>query len=123
MAQTFVPQGPDEARKLVMSTPTGSKRSRKPPLYRTIFLQSCDDPLLQSALVHVNTLLLQEVLAEPGWSQRMTEEDRRALSPLFWTHVNPYGRFILDMDSRLDLTSPPRPRTPPAQEPLRETVP
>jgi hypothetical protein len=30
-------------------------------------------------------------------------EDRRALSPLFWTHVNPYGRFELDMNSRLDL--------------------
>lgn len=62
--------------------------------------------LLQSALVHVNTLLLQEILAEPGWSQRMTDEDRRALSPLFWTHVNPYGRFVLDMDSRLDLAAP-----------------
>ncbi|GAA3074320.1 Tn3 family transposase [Streptosporangium carneum] len=33
----------------------------------------------------------------------LTDEDRRALSPLFWTHVNPYGRFRLDMDSRLDL--------------------
>jgi hypothetical protein len=62
--------------------------------------------LLQSALVHVNTLLLQQILAEPEWSERMTGEDRRALSPLFWKHVNPYGRFVLDMDSRLDLTSP-----------------
>ena len=62
--------------------------------------------LLQSALVHVNTLLLQEILAEPGWSRRMTDEDRRALSPLFWAHVNPYGRFVLDMDSRLDLAAP-----------------
>jgi hypothetical protein len=25
------------------------------------------------------------------------------LSALFWTHVNPYGRFRLDMDKRLDL--------------------
>ena len=61
--------------------------------------------LLQSALVHVNTLLLQQILAEPKWSGRMTEEDRRALSPLFWTHVNPYGRFVLDMDARLDLVA------------------
>ncbi|HEX6711517.1 MAG TPA: Tn3 family transposase [Rubrobacter sp.] len=65
--------------------------------------------LLQSALVHVNTLLIQEVLEEPEWSGRMTDEDRRALSPLFWAHVNPYGRFVLDMDSRLDLTSQPEP--------------
>ncbi|MGP4018868.1 hypothetical protein [Saccharopolyspora sp. 5N708] len=26
-----------------------------------------------------------------------------ALSALFWTHVNLYGRFLLDMDKRLDL--------------------
>ncbi|MFF9981266.1 hypothetical protein [Streptomyces erythrochromogenes] len=33
----------------------------------------------------------------------LTEADRRALSPLFWTHVNPYGRFELDMNSHLEL--------------------
>jgi len=36
---------------------------------------------------------------------RLTEEDRRGLSPLSWSHVNPYGRFGLDMDARLDLTA------------------
>ncbi|AIA01004.1 Tn3 family transposase [Streptomyces noursei] len=45
----------------------------------------------QSALVHVNTLLMQEVLAEPKWTDRLTDADRRALSPLFRTHVNPAG--------------------------------
>lgn len=45
--------------------------------------------LLQSALVHVNTLLMQEVLADPKWADKLTDADRRALSPLFWTHVNP----------------------------------
>ncbi|CAM5631462.1 hypothetical protein GCM10010343_67010 [Streptomyces avidinii] len=37
-----------------------------------------------------------------------------ALSPLFWTHVNPYGRFELDMASHLDITLPVMtgPRTP-----------
>ena len=59
--------------------------------------------LLQSALVHVNTLLMQQVLADPEWAGRLTDADRRGLSPLFWTHVNPYGRFELDMNSRLDL--------------------
>ena len=28
------------------------------------------------------------------------------LSPLFWAHVNPYGRFVLDMDSPLDFAAP-----------------
>jgi len=59
--------------------------------------------LLQSALVHLNTILLQRVLDDPAWAKRLTTDDRRALSPLFWSHVNPYGRFDLDMDTRLDL--------------------
>jgi hypothetical protein len=42
---------------------------------------------------------------DPAWAGKLTEEDRRGLSPLFWSHVNPYGRFRLDMDSRLDLTA------------------
>ena len=61
--------------------------------------------LLQSALVHVNTLLLQRVLEPPAWRDLLGEEDRRGLSPLFWTHINPYGRFRLDMDTHLDLAT------------------
>ena len=62
--------------------------------------------LLQSALVHINTMLVERILAEPAWAARLTTDDRRALTPLFWTHVNPYGKFTLDMDSRLDLNPP-----------------
>ncbi|WP_431981431.1 Tn3 family transposase [Streptomyces qinglanensis] len=61
--------------------------------------------LLQSALVHVNTLLLKEILSEEKWQKRLTDADRRALSPLFWTHVTPYGRFELDMNSHLALAA------------------
>jgi TnpA family transposase len=59
--------------------------------------------LLQSCLVYVNTLMLQRVLAEPGWRTRMTAADARGLTPLIWAHVNPYGVFDLDMERRLDL--------------------
>jgi TnpA family transposase len=59
--------------------------------------------LLQSALVHVNTLLLQAVLEDPDFHDLLDDNDRRGLSPLIWTHINPYGRFHLDMDTRLDL--------------------
>jgi hypothetical protein len=52
--------------------------------------------LLQSSLVHVNTLLLQAVLEVPAFHDSLDEVDRRGLSPLFWTHINPYGRFRLD---------------------------
>ncbi len=58
--------------------------------------------LLQSALVFVNTLLIQRVLAEREWAQRVTDVDRRALTP-FWSHANLYGRIDIDMDSHLDL--------------------
>ncbi|MEW1750658.1 Tn3 family transposase [Streptomyces angustmyceticus] len=73
--------------------------------------------LLRSALVHVNTLLLQDILSEEKRQKRLTDADRRALSPLFWTHVNPYGRFELDVNSRLQLdltaaaTAVPGPRS------------
>jgi hypothetical protein len=59
--------------------------------------------LLQSALLHVNTLLLQRVLAEPEWRDRLSDADRRALTALFWSNANPYGRFRLDMEHYLDL--------------------
>ncbi|MFC4516433.1 hypothetical protein [Streptomyces ehimensis] len=35
--------------------------------------------LLQSALVHVNTPLTQQVLANPEWADTLTDADRRAL--------------------------------------------
>ena len=59
--------------------------------------------LLQSALVHLNTLLVQHVLAEPTWTSRLTDDDRRGLTPLFWSNINPYGTFHLDMTTRIDL--------------------
>ncbi|CCQ50973.1 COG4644: Transposase and inactivated derivatives, TnpA family [Crocosphaera watsonii WH 8502] len=59
--------------------------------------------LLQSALVYVNTLMVQEVLLEPKWIEMMQSEDFRGLTPLFWSHVNPYGIFRLNLDERLPL--------------------
>ena len=59
--------------------------------------------LLQSCLVYVNMLMVQEVLSEPTWYDRMKKEDWRGLTPLFYLHVNPYGKFDLDMNSRLSL--------------------
>ncbi|MBL2103900.1 hypothetical protein ELI73_29685, partial [Klebsiella pneumoniae] len=61
--------------------------------------------LLQISLVYINTLLIQNVLTEPAWQQRMTEEDWRGLTPLIYHHVNPYGRIELNMDQRLALAA------------------
>jgi len=33
----------------------------------------------------------------------MKPEDWRALTPLIWGHVNPYGTFRLDLNERLQL--------------------
>jgi Transposase and inactivated derivatives, TnpA family len=57
--------------------------------------------LLQIALVYINTLMLQHVLADPAWRARMTPRDLQALTPLIYLHINPYGTFHLDMQARL----------------------
>ncbi len=63
--------------------------------------------LLQICLVYVNTLLIQEVLAEPKWTNRMKERDRQALTPLIYPHITPYGTFNLDMNIRLPIQHQP----------------
>ena len=42
----------------------------------------------------------------PIWLERMGANERRAMTPLFWGHVNPYGTFQLDMTARLPLDPP-----------------
>lgn len=59
--------------------------------------------LLQNCMVYINTLMLQQVLAQLKWTDKLTPRDLRALTPLIWEHVNPYGRFELDMNARLPL--------------------
>ena len=59
--------------------------------------------LLQISLVYINTLLIQQVLADPIWMQKMGPDELRALTPLIYAHVNPYGIFRLDMAERLPI--------------------
>ena len=47
--------------------------------------------LLQSALVHINTLLIQAVLEVPEFHDLIGEDERRALTPLFWSNRPPTG--------------------------------
>ena len=65
--------------------------------------------LLQSALVLVNTRLVDRVLDEDDWAALMNEADRRGLSPLFWSNVALHGTFELDLDKRLDYDGGPVP--------------
>jgi len=57
--------------------------------------------LLQICLVYINTLLVQNILKEKAWRDRLQPEDYRGLTPLFYAHVNPYGRLELNMDERI----------------------
>ncbi len=57
--------------------------------------------LLQVCMVYINTLIIQEVLSEPKWKNKLTPEDKRAITPLICSHINPYGLFPLDLDTRL----------------------
>ncbi|TME58208.1 MAG: hypothetical protein E6I59_17840, partial [Chloroflexi bacterium] len=59
--------------------------------------------LLQICLVYVNTLLIQQVLSEPRQFQQMKQEDLRALTPLIYSHVTPYGTFRLNLTERIPI--------------------
>jgi len=59
--------------------------------------------LLQNCLVYINTLMIQQVLTQGRIYDIMTPEEFRALTPLIYTHINPYGHFDLDMDERIPI--------------------
>ncbi len=61
--------------------------------------------LLQACMGYVNTLLIQEILAQPFWRNVLTPEDKRALNVLFHSHINPYGLFPLDLSTQLGIGS------------------
>lgn len=60
----------------------------------------------QAAMVYVNTLMIQDILAEDEWMEMFTSEDYRGLTPLVWAHVAMHGEFKLNMNSRLILGAP-----------------
>jgi TnpA family transposase len=59
--------------------------------------------LIQASLVYINTIMIQEVLEDPGLLGRMAPRDLAALSPLLTAHVTPFVRFDLDLETRLPL--------------------
>ena len=57
--------------------------------------------LLQTSISYVNTLLVEDLLEDEHWRNQMGPEDYRALTALFYLHINPYGTFELDLEKRL----------------------
>ena len=54
--------------------------------------------LLQNCLMLINTILIQRTIDRQGLWARLQPEDFRALTPLFYGHINPYGLFELDLE-------------------------
>ena len=57
-------------------------------------------------MVYINTLMLQQVIKESNWLDKMALEDKRAITPLLHEHLNPYGTFLLNLDTRLAVNHP-----------------
>ncbi len=55
--------------------------------------------LLQNCLMLINTILVERTLDRHGLWERLSREDLRALTPLFHTHINPYGVFEIHLES------------------------
>jgi TnpA family transposase len=67
--------------------------SREHQAITTLCLQ-----LLQNCVMLINTILVQQAVEQHQFLEQLSAEDRRALSLLFYEHVNPYGLFALDLD-------------------------
>ena len=71
------------------------KVARLPPTdSRSRSLRCCRWHLLQICLVYVNTLIDTNRARRPDWADRLMDKDRRALSPLLTSHLNPYGQIV-----------------------------
>ena len=46
----------------------------------------------------INTILVEQTIERHQLLNRLSLEDLRALTPLFYEHVNPYGLFELDLE-------------------------
>ncbi len=82
---------------------TGALRSNRPEEAELSML--CLQ-LLQLSMVYINTLMLQQVIKESNWLDKMALEDKRAITPLLHEHLNPYGTFLLNLDTRLAVNHP-----------------
>ena len=59
--------------------------------------------LLQNSLIYVNTLMLQSIVTKFKWQDKLTLEDKRAITPLIYEHINPYGLFPLNLNQHISL--------------------
>lgn len=58
--------------------------------------------LVQASMVYVNTRMVQSILSDPRWRDCLSPEDYRGLTPLIYAHITPYGRYDIDLETRID---------------------
>ncbi len=46
----------------------------------------------------INTILIERTIEKEQVINRLSARDLRALSPLFYEHINPYGVFEIDIN-------------------------
>ena len=66
---------------------------------QTLSVQSLH--LLQLSMVYMNTMMIQKIIKDRQLTNKLTAEDKRALTPLIYEHINPYGLFPLDLSTRI----------------------
>ncbi len=54
--------------------------------------------LLQNCLMLINTIIVEQTIDQHHLIDKLSVEDLRALTPLFYEHINPYGLFELDLE-------------------------
>ena len=68
--------------------------------FSNIFIMDTD---FASLCENVNNFSKDGIFASDKYPNRLTKEDWRALTPLFYLHINPYGEFSLDLTTRLGI--------------------
>jgi len=61
--------------------------------------------LLQACMVYINTLIIQQTIFKLDLLKKFGEADYRALTPLLSAHINPYGLFPIDFNSRISINT------------------
>lgn len=59
--------------------------------------------LIQVCVTYINTLMIQEVIHNHPHSYSLTIQDKRAINPMIYEHLNPHGIVSLNMAERLNI--------------------
>lgn len=58
--------------------------------------------LVQASMVYVNTHMVQSILSDPIWRDKLSPGDYRGLTLLIYAHITPYGRYDINLETRID---------------------